>query len=110
MAKTRKGRDIIENGPPTSEKERAVDMAVSQIERQFGKGAIMKLGSGGVIPDIRVIPSGSLGLDICLGVGGVPQGRITEIFGPESSGQDDALLACYCRGSEARRHSGFCRR
>jgi len=92
MAKTRKGRDIIENGPPSSEKDRAVDMAVSQIERQFGKGAIMKLGSGGVIPDVRVIPSGSLGLDICLGVGGVPQGRITEIFGPESSGKTTLCL------------------
>jgi recombination protein RecA len=92
MAKTRKGRDIIEDGPPSSEKARAVDMAVSQIERQFGKGAIMKLGSGGVIPDVRVIPSGSLGLDICLGVGGVPQGRVTEIFGPESSGKTTLCL------------------
>ncbi len=92
MAKARKGRDILENGLPSSEKSRAVDMAVSQIERQFGKGAIMKLGSGGIIPDIRVIPSGSLGLDICLGVGGVPQGRITEIFGPESSGKTTLCL------------------
>jgi recombination protein RecA len=92
MAKTRKGRDITENGLPNSEKSRAVDMAVSQIERQFGKGAIMKLGAGGVIPDVRVIPSGSLGLDICLGVGGVPQGRITEIFGPESSGKTTLCL------------------
>ncbi len=92
MAKTRKGRDILENGPPTSEKSRAVDMAVSQIERQFGKGAIMKLGSGGIIPDVRVIPSGSLGLDICLGVGGLPQGRVTEIFGPESSGKTTLCL------------------
>ncbi len=92
MAKPRKGRDILENGLPSTEKSRAVDMAVSQIERQFGKGAIMKLGSGGVIPDIRVIPSGSLGLDICLGVGGVPQGRITEVFGPESSGKTTLCL------------------
>lgn len=92
MAKTRKGRDILENGLPTSEKSRAVDMAVSQIERQFGKGAIMKLGSGGIIPDVRVIPSGSLGLDICLGVGGLPQGRVTEIFGPESSGKTTLCL------------------
>jgi recombination protein RecA len=92
MAKTRKGKDIIENGLPDSERARAVDMAVSQIERQFGKGAIMKLGSGGVIPGVRVIPSGSLGLDICLGVGGVPQGRVTEIFGPESSGKTTLCL------------------
>jgi recombination protein RecA len=92
MAKTRKGRDTVENGPPDSERARAVDMAVSQIERQFGKGAIMKLGSGGVIPDVRVIPSGSLGLDICLGVGGIPQGRVTEIFGPESSGKTTLCL------------------
>src|SRR4030042_7207425 len=92
MAKAKKGKDTVEGNLPISEKARAVDMAVSQIERQFGKGAIMKLGSGGVIPDVRVIPSGSLGLDICLGVGGVPQGRITEIFGPESSGKRTLCL------------------
>ena len=92
MAKPKKGRDIAENGLPESERARAVDMAVSQIERQFGKGAIMKLGSGGVIPNIRVIPSGSLGLDICIGVGGIPQGRVTEIFGPESSGKPTLCL------------------
>ncbi|HMK33748.1 MAG TPA: recombinase RecA [Desulfomonilaceae bacterium] len=92
MAKPKKGRDLIEGNPNESERARAVDMAVSQIERQFGKGAIMKLGAGGVIPDVRVIPSGSLGLDIAIGVGGIPQGRITEIFGPESSGKTTLCL------------------
>ena len=63
-------------------KAKAIDLAVSQIERQFGKGAIMKLGEGGVIKDIPVISSGSIGLDIALGVGGVPCGRVVEIYGP----------------------------
>ncbi len=104
MAKSRKGRDVSDMSLPESDKARAVDMAVSQIERQFGKGAIMKLGSGGVIPDIRTIPSGSLGLDISLGVGGIPRGRITEIFGPESSGKTTLCLHVI---AEAQKRSGF---
>jgi recombination protein RecA len=83
-----------EEGVPveTSEKERAVRMAVSQIERQFGKGSIMKLGSEYTIPNLKTIPSGSLGLDIAMGTGGIPQGRIVEIFGPESSGKTTLCL------------------
>jgi recombination protein RecA len=104
MAKPKKGRDIIEGNPTESERARAVDMAVSQIERQFGRGAIMKLGSGGVIPNVNVIPSGSLGLDIAIGVGGVPQGRITEIFGPESSGKTTLCLHVI---AEAQKRGGF---
>ncbi|MBI2987129.1 MAG: recombinase RecA [Deltaproteobacteria bacterium] len=73
-------------------REKAIDLAVSQIERQFGKGAIMKLGEGGVIKDIPVISSGSLGLDIALGVGGVPRGRVIEIYGPEASGKTTLAL------------------
>ena len=75
MAKPKKGRELTDDNPSGTEKSRAVDMAVSQIERQFGKGSIMKLGSTGVIPNVKVIPTGSLGLDIAIGVGGVPQGR-----------------------------------
>jgi recombination protein RecA len=104
MAKPKKGREAAEGNPPESERARAVDMAVSQIERQFGKGAIMKLGAGGVIPNVNVIPSGSLGLDIAIGVGGVPQGRITEIFGPESSGKTTLCLHII---AEAQKRGGF---
>jgi len=71
---------------------KAIDLAVSQIEKQFGKGAIMKLGEGGIIHDIPVVPSGSLGLDIALGIGGVPRGRVMEIYGPESSGKTTLAL------------------
>jgi len=73
-------------------REKAIDLAVSQIERQFGKGAIMKLGEGGVVKDIDVISTGSLGLDIALGIGGVPRGRVIEIYGPEASGKTTLAL------------------
>jgi recombination protein RecA len=104
MAKPKKGREVADGNPTESERSRAVDMAVSQIERQFGRGAIMKLGSGGVIPNVNVIPSGSLGLDIAIGVGGVPQGRVTEIFGPESSGKTTLCLHII---AEAQKRGGF---
>jgi recombination protein RecA len=73
-------------------REKAIDLAVSQIERQFGKGAIMKLGEGGAPKDIAVVSTGSLGLDIALGIGGVPRGRVMEIYGPESSGKTTLAL------------------
>ncbi|HEV8341306.1 MAG TPA: recombinase RecA [Candidatus Binatia bacterium] len=73
-------------------REKAIDLAVSQIERQFGKGAIMKLGEGGLIKDIPVISTGSIGLDIALGIGGVPRGRVLEIYGPEASGKTTLAL------------------
>jgi recombination protein RecA len=73
-------------------REKALDLAVSQIERQFGKGAIMRLGEAGAPKDLPVISSGSLGLDIALGIGGVPRGRVIEIYGPESSGKTTLAL------------------
>jgi recombination protein RecA len=73
-------------------REKAIDLALSQIEKQFGKGAIMKLGEGGVVKDVPVISTGSLGLDIALGIGGVPRGRVVEIYGPESSGKTTLAL------------------
>src|SRR5512141_1868626 len=73
-------------------REKALDLAVSQIERQFGKGAIMKLGEGGVVKDVPVVSTGSLGLDIALGIGGVPRGRVIEIYGPEASGKTTLAL------------------
>ena len=73
------------------DKSKAVETAISQIERQFGKGAIMKLG-GRTIIDVPVIPTGAISLDAALGVGGLPRGRVTEIFGPESSGKTTLAL------------------
>jgi recombination protein RecA len=74
-----------------TEKEKAVETAISQIERQFGKGSIMKLG-GNVIIDVPVISTGSLALDRALGIGGIPRGRVTEIYGPEASGKTTLAL------------------
>jgi recombination protein RecA len=75
-------------------KTKALDLALSQIEKQFGKGSIMKLGEQAISTDIAVIPTGSLGLDIALGVGGLPRGRVIEIYGPESSGKTTLALEC----------------
>ncbi len=73
------------------DKEKALDIAISQIEKDFGKGAIMRLGEKSKI-DVPVIPTGAISLDIALGVGGIPRGRVTEIFGPESSGKTTLAL------------------
>ncbi|HUN60032.1 MAG TPA: recombinase RecA [Candidatus Binataceae bacterium] len=75
-------------------KTKALDLALSQIEKQFGKGSIMKLGEQAIATDIAVIPTGSLGLDLALGVGGLPRGRVIEIYGPESSGKTTLALEC----------------
>jgi recombination protein RecA len=75
-------------------KTKALDLALSQIEKQFGKGSIMKLGEQAIVCDIAVIPTGSLGLDLALGVGGLPRGRVVEIYGPESSGKTTLALEC----------------
>src|SRR5713226_8514142 len=73
-------------------KTKALDLALSQIEKQFGKGSIMKLGEQAVAGDVAVIPTGSLGLDLALGIGGLPRGRVIEIYGPESSGKTTLTL------------------
>ncbi|MEW6144323.1 MAG: recombinase RecA [Thermodesulfobacteriota bacterium] len=78
--------------PESQEKEKTIELAISSIEKQFGKGSIMRLGAEAPIPQLSVISSGSLGLDIALGVGGYPRGRIVEIFGPESSGKTTLAL------------------
>ena len=74
------------------DREKAVDLAITQIERQFGKGSIMRLGGGEQIADIAIIPTGSLSLDLALGVGGVPRGRVVEIYGPEAGGKTTLAL------------------
>jgi recombination protein RecA len=86
-------------------REKAIDVAVSTIEKQFGKGSIMRLGDGLAPPEVKVIPTGSIGLDIALGVGGLPRGRVVEIYGPESSGK--TTLALHVVG-EAQRLGGIC--
>jgi recombination protein RecA len=75
-----------------SDRRQALDLAIASIDRQFGKGAIMRLGQGGAIDEISVIPTGAMQLDVALGVGGIPRGRITEIYGPESSGKTTLAL------------------
>jgi recombination protein RecA len=87
------------------EKNKALDAAVQQIERAFGKGSIMRLGSKQIDENIDVIPSGSLGLDIALGIGGLPRGRIIEIYGPESSGKTTLALHAI---AEAQKRGGTC--
>jgi len=93
--------------PAETQKEKAIDLAVSQIERQFGKGAIMRLGTDAVIPDIPVIPTGSLALDIALGIGGVPRGRVMEIFGPEASGKTTLALHIIAEAQKKGGIAGF---
>ncbi len=86
-------KNMNANNPAlNSEKAKALQAALAQIEKQFGKGSIMRLGEGEVIEDIEVVSTGSLGLDTALGVGGLPRGRVIEIYGPESSGKTTLTL------------------
>ena len=82
----------VQTSSVNSEKAKALQAALAQIEKQFGKGTIMRLGEGEQIEDIQVVSTGSLGLDIALGVGGLPRGRVIEIYGPESSGKTTLTL------------------
>ncbi len=91
--------------PRDDKRDKAIDLAVSTIEKQFGKGSIMRLGENMAPPEIQVVPTGSLGLDIALGVGGVPRGRIMEIYGPESSGKTTLALHVV---SQAQKIGGIC--
>ncbi|GAB5438457.1 recombinase RecA [Falsiruegeria mediterranea] len=88
-----------------ADKQKALDSALAQIERQFGKGSIMKLGDGNAIQEIEASSTGSLGLDIALGIGGLPMGRIVEIYGPESSGKTTLTLHCV---AEQQKRGGVC--
>ncbi len=92
--------------PPerNGERSRAVDAAILQIEKQFGRGSIMRLGDKGAHQNVDVVPTGSIALDLALGVGGIPRGRITEIFGPESSGK---TTLCYHVAANAQRAGGI---
>ncbi len=98
--------NLIElNGKRDMDKAKALESALAQIERQFGKGSIMKLGSDNAIMDVEATSTGSLGLDIALGIGGLPQGRIVEIYGPESSGKTTLTLHVV---AEAQKKGGVC--
>jgi recombination protein RecA len=92
---------------PKQQRESAIDLAMATIEKQFGKGSIMRLAEGGALPgrDVQVVPTGCLGLDIALGIGGLPRGRIVEIYGPESSGKTTLMLHVI---AEAQRKGGVC--
>ncbi len=87
------------------DKQKALDAALSQIERSHGKGSIMRLGKADQVVEVESVPSGSLGLDIALGVGGLPRGRVVEIFGPESSGKTTLALHVV---AEAQKQGGVC--
>ena len=86
------------------DKQKALDAALGQIERAFGKGSIMKLGDGAAV-EVEAIPTGSIGLDVALGIGGLPRGRVVEIYGPESSGKTTLALSCV---AEAQKLGGTC--
>jgi len=83
------------------EKRRAMELAITQIEKQFGKGSIMKLGTAEIPADVPAIPTGSLGLDLALGIGGLPRGRVIEIYGPESSGKTTLTLHVIAEAQKA---------
>ena len=97
--------DLLTMAPKTGDRQKALDSALAQIERQFGKGSIMTLGEGAVIPGIEATSTGSIGLDIALGIGGLPKGRIIEIYGPESSGKTTLTLHCV---AEEQKKGGVC--
>src|SRR5262245_24764068 len=86
-------------------RDKAIDLALAAIDKQFGKGAIMRLGKDPIDREVHVIPTGSLGLDIALGIGGLPRGRIVEIYGPESSGKTTLTLHIV---AEAQKRGGVC--
>ncbi|MGE4327010.1 MAG: recombinase RecA [Pseudodonghicola sp.] len=93
------------NDKSSADKQKALESALAQIERQFGKGSIMKLGGDNALPEIEASSTGSLGLDIALGIGGLPMGRIVEIYGPESSGKTTLTLHCI---AEQQKRGGIC--
>ena len=101
--------DIVETINSNSEREmdenkqKALQAALAQIERQFGKGSVMRLGDGDVVKDVSSFPTGSIGLDVALGIGGLPKGRVCEIYGPESSGKTTLTLSAI---AEAQKQGG----
>src|SRR5436305_8551508 len=95
----------VVEGSSSMDKSKALDAALSQIERNFGKGSIMRLGKNDKSMDVETVSTGSLGLDIALGIGGLPRGRVVEIYGPESAGKTTLALHCL---AEAQKKGGIC--
>ena len=106
VLKERNGKKMGKEGIENSEKRKALEAAMGQIEKQFGKGSVMKLGEFQAM-NIEAIPTGALGLDIALGIGGVPRGRIIEIFGPESSGKTTLALHIIAEAQKANGEAAF---
>lgn len=104
-SKTTSTLHVVEKSHEDPERQKALDAALSQIERAFGKGSIMKLGSQEGVGETEVISTGSLGLDIALGIGGLPRGRVIEIYGPESSGKTTLALHAI---AQAQKNGGTC--
>src|SRR3954468_8566368 len=94
----------IEGATPQA-RDKAIDLALAAIDKQFGKGAIMRLGKDPIDREVHVIPTGSLGLDLALGIGGLPRGRVVEIYGPELSGKTTMTLHIV---AEAQKRGGVC--
>ena len=99
---------VVEGG--NMDKQKALEAALAQIDKNFGKGSIMRLGANDRSIDVEAISTGSLGLDIALGIGGLPRGRVIEIYGPESSGKTTLALQVRGRGPEEGRHLRLHRR
>src|SRR5258705_12461135 len=94
---------VVEGG--NVDKQKALEAALALIDKNFGKGSIMRLGANDRIMDVEAISTGSLGLDIALGIGGLPRGRVVEIYGPESSGKTTLALSVV---AEAQKKGGIC--
>ncbi len=105
MAREQKENVVSLLGKDSMDKQKALDAALSQIERSFGKGSIMRLGKNEQVVEIEAIPTGSLSLDIALGIGGLPKGRVVEVYGPESSGKTTLALHTV---AEAQKKDGIC--
>lgn len=101
----RSSKTVVDSNATDDAKQRALDVALSQIKKSFGQGAIMRLGDESAVPNIEAIPTGSIGLDIALGIGGLPRGRIIEVYGPESSGKTTLALHLV---AEAQKMGGTC--
>jgi recombination protein RecA len=97
--------EVIKMSSQDKDRNVALESAIGQIEKAFGKGSVMKLGTSGVNLDVQAISTGSLGLDVALGIGGLPKGRIVEIYGPESSGKTTLALHVV---AEAQKSGGTC--
>ena len=89
------------------DKLKALDAAIAQIEKQYGKGSVMKLGDNSANMNVETVPTGSLSLDIALGLGGLPKGRIIEVYGPESSGKTTVALHCVAEVQKRGGIAGF---